>query len=107
MARTFRGGLRLQAAGDPGPVPLSTPNEVAGECAGVVVAAGNYVEVERLAGIECRAVADPAGPAAVACDILDEVDGFAGVPVVSEPVPVSVALALAGLCGCAVRVAHG
>src|SRR5215475_6971611 len=105
--KDVQGRLRLQAADDPEPVPLSTPDEVVSEDAGVVIAAGNYVEMELLAGGECRAVVDPPGPAAVAYDILDDLDRLIGVPMVSEPVPVSVALELAHVRGGAVRVAHG
>jgi hypothetical protein len=62
--------------------------------------------VERLAGTE-RAVIDPARSATVAYDIIDDPDRLVGVPVVREPVPVSVALELACIREGAVRVAHG
>jgi hypothetical protein len=47
-SKHVQSGLRLQTADDPQPVPLSTPDEIVGEYAGVVVTAGDYVEVERV-----------------------------------------------------------
>jgi len=71
--KDVKGGLGLEAADYPQPVPQSTADEVAGEYAGVVVASDNYVQVERLAGAECRAVVDPARSAAMKW-------GYAGEP---------------------------
>lgn len=105
--KNVQGGLGLEAADYPQSVPESTRDEVVGEYAGVVVASGDYVQVERLAAIECRAVVDPARSATVAYDILDDPDRLVGVPVVREPVPVSVALELACIREGAVRVVHG
>ena len=58
--KDVQGRLGLEAADYPQSVPQSATDEVVGEYAGVVVASGNYVQVEGLAGIECRTVVDPA-----------------------------------------------
>lgn len=102
-----QGRLRLQAAHDPQSVPLAAADEVIGEDASVVVAAGGHIEMERRAAGENHAVGDPARPTASADGFLHYLDRLVGIPVVGEPAPVSIALASARIRDRAVGIGHG
>lgn len=77
------------------------------EHAGVVVAACDYMEVQRLPGAEGDAVVHPPRPPAVADGIFHDLDCRVGIPVLGVPTPVGIALPLAGLGDGAVRVGSG
>jgi len=52
------------------------------------------VQVERLTGLERHPIVDPARPAAITDDFLDDFDHLVRVPVIRKPGPVSVPLQL-------------
>jgi hypothetical protein len=80
-----QGWLRLEAAHDPQPLPLASPDEVIGEYAGVVVAAGDDMKMQRLAACEGRTVVDPTRASSIADNVLDDFDRLVGVPVGGQP----------------------
>jgi hypothetical protein len=66
--------LGLQAPDDPQPEALAAPDDAVGEDAGVVVAAGDDVQVQLLPSAARQAVVDPAWPPAAADALLDELN---------------------------------
>src|SRR5437660_3042184 len=87
--------LGLEAPDDPQPEAFAAPDDAIGEDARVVVAASDHVEVQFLTGAKRHAVVDPPRPSAVADDVLDDLYRLVGVPVLSEPIPVGIALLIA------------